>query len=101
VADNPTRVQPLHSAASVGAREIMALLLEAGAAVDARQQHGWTPLHARALHGDVPGSELLLAHGADPTPRADNGKSAADLAAEKGHAELATILRNRSPASAV
>jgi ankyrin repeat protein len=35
---------------------------------------------------------LLLAHGADPRLRSDDGKSAADLASEQGHTAVAERL---------
>src|SRR5205807_4864507 len=54
VAANPTKVMPLHSAASARNLEAARLLLEHGAPVNARQQAGWVPLHAAAQHGDRP-----------------------------------------------
>ncbi|MEW5851213.1 MAG: ankyrin repeat domain-containing protein [Myxococcota bacterium] len=92
VARNPMQVQPLHSAASAGHRAVMEVLLKAGANVNARQQAGWTPLQARALHGDVEGVRLLLRHGADASLQADNGSTAADLAREKGHPDVVALL---------
>jgi ankyrin repeat protein len=65
------------------------LLLDHGAEVDARQQAGYTALQAAAIHGDEELSDLLLSRGADPALRSDDGKSAADLAREKGHQALA------------
>ena len=92
VAANPMRVTPLHSALAGGGAEHAALLLEAGAPVDARQAGGFTALHAAARHGDARLVGLLLDHGADPSVRDDEGRSAADHAAETGHADLAAHL---------
>ena len=92
VAANPTRVMPLHSAASARSLEAARLLLERGAPVNARQQAGWVPIHAAAQNGDRPMVELLLEHGADPKLVNDQGKTAAMVAREKGHAEIATLL---------
>jgi ankyrin repeat protein len=92
VANNPTHVMPLHSAAS--ARDVIAarLLLEHGAPVNARQQAGWVPLHAAAQNGDRAMVDLLLQHGADPGLANDDGKTAAMVAQDKGHTEIAALL---------
>jgi len=85
-------VLPLHSAASGAHAEIVELLLAAGAKADPRQRHGWTPLHAAAQNNDARSLEALLAAGADPALRNDDGKSAADVARDAGHLELAASL---------
>jgi len=85
-------VLPLHSAASGAHAEIVELLLAAGAKPDPRQRHGWTPLHAAAQNNDARSLEALLAAGADPALRNDDGKSAADVARDAGHLELAASL---------
>ena len=92
VAANPTQVMPLHSAASSRNLEAARLLLEHGAPVNTRQQAGWVPIHAAAQNGDRPMVELLLQHHADPKLANDQGKTAAMVAREKGHAEIATLL---------
>jgi uncharacterized protein len=92
VAANPTKVMPLHSAASVRNLEAARLLLVHGAPPNARQQAGWTPIHAAAQNGDRAMVELLLQHGADPKLANDEGKTAAMVAREKGHREIAALL---------
>ena len=92
VATNPTKVMPLHSAASARNLEAARLLLEHGAPVNARQQAGWVPIHAAAQNGDRPMVELLLKHRADPKLVNDEGKTSAMVAREKGHAEIAALL---------
>ena len=92
VATNPTKVMPLHSAASARNLEAARLLLEHGAPVNARQQAGWVPIHAAAQNGDRPMVELLLKHRADPKLVNDEGKTSAMVAREKGHAETAALL---------
>jgi ankyrin repeat protein len=92
VAANPTKVMPLHSAASSRNLEAARLLLEHRAPVNARQQAGWVPIHAAAQNGDRPMVELLLKHRADPRLANDEGKTPAMVAREKGHAELAALL---------
>ncbi|HKC00150.1 MAG TPA: ankyrin repeat domain-containing protein [Terriglobales bacterium] len=92
VAANPTKVMPLHSAASARNLGAARLLLEHGAPVNARQQAGWVPLHAAAQNGDRPMVELLLKHHADPKLANDAGKTSAMVAREKGHEEIAALL---------
>jgi len=92
VAANPTKVMPLHSAASARNLEAARLLLEHGAPVNARQQGGWVPIHAAAQNGDRPMVELLLKYRADPKLANDQGKTSAMVAREKGHVEIATLM---------
>jgi|SRR5580658_1329471 ankyrin repeat protein len=94
VATNSTRVMPLHSAASARNLEAARLLLEHGAPgmVNARQQGGWVPIHAAAGNGDRAMVELLLKHRANSKLTNDAGKTAATLAREKGHGEIAALL---------
>lgn len=94
VAANPTRVMPLHSAASSRNLEAARLLLQHGPPdmVNARQQGGWVPIHAAAQNGDRPMVELLLKHGADSKLANDDGKTPAMVAREKGHEEIAALL---------
>ena len=80
VADNPTRLRPLHSA--VAARDIIAVrfLLDAGADPDVAQSGGYTPLMAAAQHGDDDIVAALLERSADRTMTSDDGRTAADFA---------------------
>jgi len=92
VAANPMKVMPLHSAASARHLEVVRLLLEHGAPPNARQEAGWAPIHAAAQNGDRGMVDLLLRHGADPKQANDEGKTAAIVAREKGHEEIAALL---------
>ena len=96
VATNPTKVMPLHSAASARNLEAARLLLEHGAPVNARQQGGWVPIHAAAQNGDRPMVELLLRHGADTALTNDQGKTPSMVAREKGHEEIAALLNRET-----
>jgi uncharacterized protein len=91
-AANPSRVQPLHSAIAARGFEVTRLLLVHGADPNARQQGGFTPLQGAAGADRRDLVELLLAHGARPEDRADDGRTAADVARDKGHAEMAAFL---------
>jgi len=92
VASNAMKVMPLHSAASARNLDAARLLLEHGAPINARQQGGWTAIHAAAQSGDRALVELMLKSGADPTLANDEGKTPAAVAREKGHEEIAALL---------
>jgi ankyrin repeat protein len=95
VARNPMEVQALHSAAAGKSFEVVRLLVEAGAPVNAKQHKGWAPLHEAVLSRDVEMTRYLLAHGADPKQQNDEGKSAIGLAAEAGEAAILKLLKGQ------
>lgn len=97
VAGNASRVTPLHSALAHRNGDIAALLLEAGAPVDAQQAGGYTALHSAAMHGDAGLVRMLIGHGADPALPDDKGMTPADHAAKGGHAGLAEELQRSAP----
>lgn len=87
---------PLLSHAIVGreaADELVELLLERGAEVDARSHTGMTPLMVAASIGRVEHVERLLARGADPALADAEARRAFDWAEARGHAALAERLR--------
>jgi ankyrin repeat protein len=92
---NAMQVTPLHSAVAGRNADAVRILVEAGARVNVRQRHGWTPLHGVAEHGDQELTTLLLDRGADPAARNDDGATAADLATAAGHTQLADRLRQK------
>lgn len=92
VADNPTRVRPLHSAAACADVESCRRLLAAGADPDAQQQAGYTALMSAALHGNRELADVLLAAGAATGIATDDGRTAAEFAREGEHDELAELL---------
>jgi adenosylhomocysteine nucleosidase len=96
-ARNGSGLRPLHSALAGrderAAFQITAALLVRGADADARQQGGYTALHAAAKRGCGTLVELLMGAGADPALVTDQGQSASDLAAAEGHLLLAERLR--------
>jgi ankyrin repeat protein len=69
-------------------------LLDAGAAVDDANDKGITPLMSAAAWGREETVRLLLSRGADAKRQTKDGKTAADIAADRGLLRLATILRD-------
>jgi ankyrin repeat protein len=61
---NDMKVHALNAAVAGGDREIVAMLLDAGANPDAPQAEGWTPLQAAERRNDEDIVTLLRAHGA-------------------------------------
>lgn len=96
-ADNPMRVAPIHSACAQAdealACRLVHLLLAFAVDLEARQQAGWTALHA-AAHRDYPQLVALLrSAGADLASRNDAGIGAIDIARSEGKAAaLAALL---------
>ena len=89
---NGFNVFPLHSAVASNFVNISKMLIENGATVNVVQLSGLTPLHSAAQNGNIELIILLLQKGADVAVRMEGGKLAADLANEKGYAEIAEIL---------
>ena len=95
VAKNDMLVQPLHSAAAGGSVELVTVLLDAGAPVNAKQQAGFTALQSAAVGNMLDMARVLLDHGAVPQLCADDGKDAVAMALSKGHEEMVTLLSKR------
>lgn len=85
--------QPLHAAAAGRHVEVCRVLLAAGADPNAAQHGGYAPLHEVAASGNVELVELFLSAGADPRAVTETGRSAADVAENAGHADVARRLR--------
>ncbi len=92
VADNPTRVRPLHSAVASGDPAVVMALVDAGADVDARQAGGYTPLMGAAAGGQPAMVERLLAAGARRGLTDDDGWTAARHAEDAGNHGLVDLL---------
>lgn len=81
-------VSLLHAAAQNGAAEAMRWLLERGAAVNARDEDGATPLMHAALSGSVAAVKILLEYKADARLRDAAGNRAQDYARREELQEL-------------
>ncbi len=71
---------PLHYAASGPNTDVLVLLLERGADINARAPNGNTPLMMAARYGAEGNVKLLLQRGADKSLLNDMNQSAADMA---------------------
>ena len=101
---NKTGWAPLHYAASAGSAQhtqIIALLIENHAYIDATSPNGTTPLMMAAQYGSLASVQLLLDEGADPTLKNQLGLTAADFAMRVNRtdsaAKIAEALRRRQP----
>ena len=83
---------PIHYAATGPEVELVRLLLDKGAPIDARSPNGSTPLMMAARYGSEASVELLLARGANPKLRNQRNLSAADFARMDGRDALAQRL---------
>ena len=93
VSKNPQRNQPLHAALALGRdRETVRLLLAHGADPNATQVGGFTALFSAANGNRRDLVEMLIDSGARTQHRSDLGKTAAEFARERGHADLADWL---------
>jgi ankyrin repeat protein len=82
-------------AARLGRLEVLRLLLDSGGIRPAEEDpdNAPTALMEAAASGEAEAAALLLQHGADPSRRDPEGRTAADYAQENGHPDLAQRLR--------
>jgi uncharacterized protein len=83
---------PLHYAATNGHLDVMNLLLENHAYIDASSPNGSTPLMMASLYGSPSSVKLLLEAGADPLITNELGLNAIDFAQRHGRMESAEII---------
>lgn len=95
---------PLHYAATNGHLEVMRLLLEHNAYIDAESPNGTTPLMMAAQYGTQAALDLLLEAGADPSLKNQQGLTAIHFAQRAGRAEsvelIARYIRKLQPKAA-
>lgn len=92
---------PLHYAATNAHLQVMQLLLDHHAYIDAESPNATTPLMMAAHYGNASAVKLLLEAGADPTLKNQQGLSALDFA-QRGNRKdaadiLAAFIRGRQP----
>uniref|UniRef100_A0AAR5Q1N9 Protein phosphatase 1 regulatory subunit 12B n=1 Tax=Dendroctonus ponderosae TaxID=77166 RepID=A0AAR5Q1N9_DENPD len=75
-----TGASALHVAAAKGYVNVMQVLLQCGADIDAQDTDGWSPIHAAAHWGQEEACRLLVEHLADLDAKNYVGQTAFDLA---------------------
>jgi ankyrin repeat protein len=94
VSRHKMKVRPIHSAAAGRKHDIVRLLIERGADVNATQAAGWRLIHHAAQQGNRAFVDLLIANGAEVDVRNDRGQSPVDIARGLRHEELADYLQS-------
>lgn len=98
---NKTGWTPLHYAATKGQLEVMQILLDEHAYIDAESPNKTTPLMMAAKYGTLDAVKLLLEAGADPTLRNELGLTAIDFANQANRQDaaglIAAAIRNSQP----
>lgn len=92
---------PLHYAATGGHLEVMLMLLEEHAFIDAESPNKSTPLMMAAMYGSPAAVRLLLEAGADPMVRNELGMTAIEFAQRANRSEsaelIASAVRSKQP----
>jgi ankyrin repeat protein len=83
---------PLIDASALGQTQIMKILLDEGADINATNKYGATALHLAGWHPE--GINLLLAAGANPNTRDAHGDTPFEYALRIGHTNSAATLAN-------
>ena len=89
---NKTGWTPLHYAATNGHLQIIDLLLENHAYIDAESPNGTTPLMMAAQYGSASAVKLLLEAGADGTVKNQLGLTAIDFANKASRSDSAELI---------
>jgi len=96
---------PLYLAAWTGNDEIAAVLIDAHARVNTKTLQGWnspngfSPLHVASECGSLDVVKLLIAAGARVGAKDGDGKTAMEIATERGHMEVVEFLLPLAPNS--
>ena len=94
---------PLHYAATSGNAQVVQLLLDHYAYIDAESPNGSTPLMMAAMYGSAEAVKVLLDAGADATVKNALGLTALEFAQKAGHddavALIAAAIRSSKPAA--
>jgi ankyrin repeat protein len=82
----------LHYAATSGNPQVVQLLLEHYAYIDAESPNGSTPLMMAAMYGSAEAVRVLLDAGADATVKNAIGLTALDFAQKAGHEDAVALI---------
>jgi len=75
-----------------GHKDMVGLLIDRGANIDATNQDGWTPLRYAIFHDKKEVVEALIARGADVNIKAKKGETPLFFAMERGKQDIALLL---------
>lgn len=89
---NKTGWAPLHYAATGGQVEVMKVLLEKSAFIDAESPNGTTPLMMAAMYGTPEAVKLLIDEGADLAMKNQQGMTALDFASKGNRPDAVALL---------
>ena len=99
VDDKPTAERKnktaLHIACKVGDEEVIKLLVEHGADINARDGDGFTSLHLAAIHGNMQVVKKLVELKVDVSLTTADGKDAADYAQMNKESEIEEYLKSK------
>ena len=99
---NKTGWTPLHYAASNSHLEIISILFENNAYIDAESPNGTTPLMMAAMYGTSEAVNLLLQEGADPQLKNQQGLTALEFSQRGKRPDaieaIAAAIRSKQPA---
>ena len=93
VSDRETSHGRLSEEDDVLSGEIIQMLVEAGANVNAENKRGYSPLHFAAMSGGARAAQALIECGAKLDARARDGKTPIDCAEDTNQAEIFRIFR--------
>ncbi|XP_057805186.1 protein VAPYRIN-like [Salvia miltiorrhiza] len=82
----------LCAAARKGDLRMVVRLIESGAAVNGRDQNGWTALHRAAFKGRVDVARAVIEKGIDANAKDEEGYTALHCAVESGHVDVIEML---------
>jgi len=86
------RATPLITAAYAQKADVVKMLLERGADVNAQKKDGWSALHFAAWRGEEDIAKMLLDHGAKVDVKKPDGGTPLHAAVADGHLEVAKLL---------
>lgn len=79
-------------AARKGEVRTMQRLIEAGAAINGKDLHGWTALHRASFKGKIEVVRMLIDKGIDVDAKDEDGYTALHCAVESGHTDVTELL---------
>lgn len=92
-------ITPLHVAAKWGKGNMVGLLLDKGANLEAKTRDGLTPLHCAARSGHENVVDAMLQRGAPISAKTKNGLAPLHMASQGDHVDASRILLHHKVAT--